>query len=388
MTMRPSRSHAKLSIVLPLLNEVAILPRLLSELRYTLDAIGVHWNIILVNDGSTDGSGELLDAMAFGDRRLKIVHLSRNFGHQAAVHAGLSYADGDAVVLMDSDGQDDPTAIGEMFQHWQAGDDVVYAVRFGRKESLIKRCLFKAFYGVLRRMASIEIPRDAGNFSLLDRRVVQQLLELEEHDRYLPGLRSWVGFKQTSIRVERFARHDKTPRVSLTGLFGLAKNALFGFSRVPLQAFYYVAFLAIVLGCICFGLAAVSLIAYNLLFFTELSVAGTVAFFGAMNAMGIAVVGEYIVRIYDQVRNRPKFIVDRINHREAWKDPADPTQEYQALLDEVEELRRELDRRTSEEMAPESRPSAKSYPSPVASLSGLSSLHRTAPSPNDQGWKG
>jgi polyisoprenyl-phosphate glycosyltransferase len=388
MNMRPSRSHAKLSIVLPLLNEVAILPRLLSELRHNLDAMGVHWNIILVNDGSTDGSGELLDAMAFGDRRLKIVHLSRNFGHQAAVHAGLSYADGDAVVLMDSDGQDDPTAIGEMFQLWQAGDDVVYAVRFGRKENLIKRFLFKAFYGVLRRMASIDIPRDAGNFSLLDRRVVQQLLELEEHDRYLPGLRSWVGFKQSSIRVERFARHDKNPRVSLMGLFGLAKNALFGFSRVPLQTFYYMAFLATVLACSCYGLAALSFVTYNLLFFTELSVAGTVALFGAMNAMGIAVVGEYIVRIYDQVRNRPKFIVDRVNHREAWSEPVDREQEYQSLLDEVEELRRELDRRTNEARTAESNPPSKSHPSRVAALAGDSKFQRTALSPSDQAQKG
>ncbi len=253
--MRPSRSNAKISIVLPLLNEAAILPRLLSDLRHNLDGLGVHWNIILVNDGSTDGSGELLDAMAFGDRRLKIVHLSRNFGHQAAVHAGLSYADSDAVVLMDSDGQDDPRAISEMVQRWLAGDDVVYAVRFGRKENLIKRFLFKAFYGVLGSMASIDIPRDAGNFSILDRRVVRQLLELEEHDRYLPGLRSWVGFKQSSIRVERFARHDKNPRVSLSGLFGLAKNALFGFSRVPLQAFYVAAFMAGMMSLGCFGCA-------------------------------------------------------------------------------------------------------------------------------------
>ncbi len=345
--MRPSRSNAKISIVLPLLNEAAILPRLLSDLRHNLDGLGVHWNIILVNDGSTDGSGELLDAMAFGDRRLKIVHLSRNFGHQAAVHAGLSYADSDAVVLMDSDGQDDPRAIGEMVQRWLAGDDVVYAVRFGRKENLIKRFLFKAFYGVLGSMASIDIPRDAGNFSILDRRVVRQLLELEEHDRYLPGLRSWVGFKQSSIRVERFARHDKNPRVSLSGLFGLAKNALFGFSRVPLQAFYVAALIAGMMSVSCFGGAILSFIAYNLLFFTELSVAGTVAFFGAMNALGIAVVGEYIVRIYDQVRNRPKFIVDRVNHREAWHPPVDRDQEYQTLLDEVEHLRRELHQRSS-----------------------------------------
>jgi polyisoprenyl-phosphate glycosyltransferase len=242
-------------------------------------------------------------------------------------------------------------------------------------------------FSLKRFTVSFDIPRDAGNFSILDRRVVRQLLELEEHDRYLPGLRSWVGFKQSSIRVERFARHDKNPRVSLSGLFGLAKNALFGFSRVPLQAFYYVALIAALMGAGCFGGAVVSITAYNLLFFTELCIAGTIAFFGAMNALGIAVVGEYIVRIYDQVRNRPKFIVDRVNHREAWAEPVDREQEYRSLLDEVEQLRRELHQQTLANQEVDSNSLPPSSPLMSVFASEVSSTQTTTPVTTDQAWK-
>lgn len=346
MTMRPSRSQAKLSIVLPLLNEAGVLPRLLGEIKLRLEELGCRWNIVLVNDGSTDDSGELLDAMAYADRRLKIIHLSRNFGHQAAVHAGLTFADGDAVVLMDSDGQDDPAAIGMMLDRWLSGDDVVYAVRFGRKEGFFKRCLFKAFYGILERVASVDIPRDAGNFCLMDRRVVEQLLALDERDRYLPGLRSWVGFRQSSVRVERFARHDKHTRVSFSGLVGLAKNALFGFSRVPLLAFYYVAFLS---GCVsvgCLTAASLSSLGYLAVSAGWFAQAGVIAFFGALNALGFAVVGEYIARIYDQVRHRPTFIVDRAENLQTQPQrPIPPVQEAEdrSILDELNELRMLMD---------------------------------------------
>ncbi len=346
MTTRPSRSQAKLSIVLPLLNEAGVLPRLLGEIKLRLEELGCRWNIVLVNDGSTDDSGELLDAMAYADRRLKIIHLSRNFGHQSAVHAGLTFADGDAVVMMDSDGQDDPAAIKVMLDRWLEGDDVVYAVRFGRKEGLLKRCLFKAFYGILERVASVEIPRDAGNFSLMDRRVVEQLLQLDEHDRYLPGLRSWVGFRQSSVRVERFARHDKQTRVSFAGLIGLAKNAFFGFSRAPLLAFYYIALLS---GCAsigCFAAAVLGSLGYVATTTGWFAQAGVVAFFGAINALGFAVLGEYIARIYDQVRQRPKFIIDRsCNLQPQPQYPIPPIQEGEdrSILDELHELQTLLD---------------------------------------------
>ena len=351
MSSRPPMEDAKLSIVLPLLNEESVLPRILSELKRVLEGMGCRWNIVLVNDGSTDGSGELIDAMAYADRRLKVVHLSRNFGQQAAVQAGLTHADGDAVIFMDSDGQDDPTAIRAMVQRWQAGDDVVYAVRFGRKEGLIKRILFKSFYGVLRRVASVAIPRDAGNFSLVDRRVANLLISMDESDRYLPGLRSWVGFQQSALPVERFARHDKRPRVTLAGLCSLAKNAMFGFSRVPLQAFYGLAMIAS-LTCA----ASISFAVYHRCVTGEAipgwtSITSITAFFGAMNALGIAILGEYVSRIYDQVRRRPAFIVDRTCNLDPPVDTRENLNDIHAVLRELTQLQQEIKRDTSEKPA-------------------------------------
>ena len=342
MTNRPSLEQATVSIVLPLLNEESVLPRLLSDLKRTLDSIGCRWNIVLVNDGSTDGSVELIDAMALADRRLKVVHLSRNFGQQPAVQAGLANADGDAVVFMDSDGQHDPKALREMIARWLKGDDVVYAVRFGRKEGLLKRCLFKAFYGLLHHIASVDIPRDAGNFSLVDRRVADLLVRMNENDRYLPGLRSWVGFRQSALQVERFARHDQQPRVSLFGLLRLAKNALFGFSRVPLQAFYG---LALVAGLVC--TASIGFTLYHRFVSGQAipgwtSITSITAFFGAMNALGIAILGEYVSRIYDQVRNRPAFVVDRTCNLQDSRERSESTTDLHDVLREIEQFRREL----------------------------------------------
>lgn len=359
MTNRPSLQQAKISIVLPLLNEESVLPRLLSDLKRTLNAVGCRWNIVLVNDGSTDGSVELIDAMAFADRRLKVVHLSRNFGQQPAVQAGMAYADGDAVVFMDSDGQDDPAAVRDMILRWLEGDDVVYAVRVGRKEGLIKRFLFKAFYGLLHRIASVDIPRDAGNFSLVDRRIADLLMRMDENDRYLPGLRSWAGFRQSALPVERFARHDQRPRVTLLGLVRLAKNALFGFSRVPLQAFYG---LALIAAAVC--IASIGFTLYHRFISGQAipgwtSITSITAFFGAMNALGIAILGEYVSRIYDQVRNRPAFVVDRTCNLEDVSEQPNASTDMHHLLDELEHFRREM-------AIPESSPSAQ--PSEIGQL--------------------
>jgi polyisoprenyl-phosphate glycosyltransferase len=306
-----TRNASLITVVLPLLNEVAILPSLIQDLRSMLDDSGQSWSILFVNDGSTDGSSELLDELASSDDRIHVLHMSRNFGHAAAIRAGLDHAQGDVVILMDSDGQDDPKAIPEFLNHWSKGFQVVYAVRFARKESWWKRALFSSFYHLLARVSNIPIPRDAGSFCLLDRRVVDQLRLLPESDRYLPGLRSWVGFRQKSVPVERLARHDLNPRVRLRGLVSLAKTALFGFSRVPLHAFYWLAILSAV---VC--MASIGYATYHRLF-TGLAIPGWAsitsvsAFFGAINALGIAILGEYVARIYDQVRGRPSYIVAR-----------------------------------------------------------------------------
>ena len=341
--MKRKPDSSVVTVVAPFLNEAAIIESLVAELRGQLGRIGYRWNMVLVNDGSTDQTPEILDRLAADDARIQVVHLSRNFGHPSAVQAGLAHAGGDAVVLMDGDGQDCPTAIPQMVELWENGNHVVYAIRFGRKENPFKRILFYAFYRLLHCMTSTPIPQDAGNFSLMDRTVVDHLLRLPESDRYLPGLRSWLGFRQVAIPVERRARHDRTPRVSFLGLVSLAKTALFGFSRVPLLTFYWMSILSAIVsvGCISFGF-------YHKLV-TGLAVPGWAsitsvsAFFGAINSLGIAILGDYVARIYEQVRGRPTYIVAQTRNLPD-SVPAGPktVTEEDSLLKEILILRKEL----------------------------------------------
>jgi len=305
-------SGALISIVLPVFNECTIIRRLTKRICDVMTTTAYSFEIVFVNDGSTDRSAAVLDDVAQSTPAISAVHLSRNFGHQAAVHAGLSHASGDAVVVMDSDLQDNPEAIPEFLEEWQRGFDVVYAERFNRKEAAWKRLLFFSFYRVLNAIADTTIPQDAGNFGLLDRRVVDTLLALPEYDRFFPGLRNWVGFCQTGIPVERDARYDDQARVSLAGLFRLAKTAIFSFSAFPLTLFSFIAALS---ATVCAG--SVGFVLWHKTV-TGLAIPGwasvimTASFFGALNAMGISVLGEYVIRIYDQVRRRPVHLVDRI----------------------------------------------------------------------------
>jgi dolichol-phosphate mannosyltransferase len=323
----------RVAIVLPVYNEKENLRPLTAKIQQSLNKLSINSEIIFVNDGSRDGSGEELDRMAATDRSIRVVHLSRNFGHSAAVRAGLDESNADAVILMDSDGQDDPLAIPRMIDRWLDGVQVVYAVRVARKESLWKRCLFAGFYRTLQQLSSVAIPKDAGNFGLMDRQVVDQIKQLPEVDRYIPGLRSWTGFRQESLIVERLERYDDKPRVSLSGLISLAKTALFGFSRVPLLAFYGIAFLCAVVSLSLIGYAAFHKLFTGLAIPGWASTTSISAFFGAMNALGIAILGEYVARIYDQVRARPTYIVAR----KSYSDQLQP--DVHEFLGEVEELK-------------------------------------------------
>ena len=346
---RPSIEQSTISVVMPLLNEVAVIREVVQQVTGSLDQKGCQWRVVLVNDGSTDGSGEVLDEMAAADDRVTVLHLSRNFGHQAAVHAGLSHSTGDAVILMDSDAQDDPTALSDMIDRWQEGYDVVYAVRYGRKENIVKRAAFSAFHRLMEAMASVNVPRDAGNFGLMDARVVKEVVALGESDRYFPGLRSWVGFRQCALPVERLKRHDDTPRVSLRGLVSLAKTAMFSFSRVPLLAFYGLAALSAAIGCVCIGWALWHKLITGEAIPGWASITTVSAFFGAINALGIAILGEYVTRIYDQVRSRPAYVVNESRNLGASRSNSEDDHEQQ-LLDELESLRVEVDQRRKDEI--------------------------------------
>jgi dolichol-phosphate mannosyltransferase len=309
------------SVVLPVYNERAVVEVLTNSVVDAIRGVGADCELIFVNDGSTDGSGEILDRLAATDPRVRVLHLSRNFGHQAALQAGLAHAGGEVVVVMDADMQDDPASIGRFLEKWNEGYDVVYAIRVGRKESLPKRFLFAAFYRLLNRLVRIPMPADAGNFGLVDRRVAGEIARLLDRDRYYAGLRNWVGFRQVGIEVERGPRYDQHPRVSLLGLFRLAKSAIFSFSTVPLTVFYLIGSLSM---AVFVGLAGFTL--YHKLF-TGLAIPGwtsitmATSFFGAMNAIGIAVLGEYVTRIHEQVRARPLYLVERrVNFPEEFPD--------------------------------------------------------------------
>jgi dolichol-phosphate mannosyltransferase len=320
---RPPLTKITLSVVLPVLNEEQVLPVLLARVTAAAQSLGIQHEVVFVNDGSKDGSAAVLDGFAVRNSVVRVIHLSRNFGHQAAVQAGLEHARGDLVWLMDSDLQDDPESLGRFIEQWQQGYDVVYAIRRDRKESLMKRALFAAFHRMLAAVASTPIPADAGNFSLMDARVVRQMVALSERDRYLPGLRAWVGFRQIGIEVRRGKRYDEQPRVSLRGLFRLAKTAIYSFSTLPLVLFH-------VLGLASMVTFAV-LTAFSLYFrlFTDVTVPGWTStvliatFFGAINSLGISMLGEYVTRIYDQVRSRPIYLVGETRNMErAWESHA------------------------------------------------------------------
>lgn len=348
---------ALLSIVLPVFNERDVLVTLVARVTDAAQATGLAHEIVFVDDGSSDGSSELLDRIASGDARIRVLHLSRNFGHQAAVQAGLAHARGDAVALMDSDLQDSPDALPRMVDQWSAGYDVVYAIREGRKESRAKRFLFTAFYRVLAAMSNTRIPLDAGNFGLVDARVARQIVALPERDRYFSGLRSWVGFRQIGITVERMERYDDCPRVSMWGLFRLAKTAIFSFSTTPLALFTVIGLLA---GGLFVGLAGFSLFCK---LFTSLAIPGwtshilSASFFGALNALGISVLGEYVVRIYDQVRARPMYVVGRaVNFdRPATAEAATGDDVYVNLLEDAQGLLAEAVRLRSNQATPAER---------------------------------
>lgn len=300
-----------LSVVMPVFNEASILGTLTEAVKAALSEANCQFEIVYINDGSRDGSEQALDELAARYEFVKVVHLSRNFGHQAAVQAGLQHGHGDVFVVMDSDMQDVPNAIPDLLDKWREGYDIVYAIRKNRKEHPIKQMLFLTFYRLLNYLSVVHIPNDAGNFGVIDGKVAHLIADFKECDRYYAGLRSWVGFRQIGIEVERGARYDDEPRVSLMGLFALAKNAIFSFSAMPLLLFY--AFAAM-------SLLTFFLVASYALFmklFIHIAVPGWTStvmigcIFGSLNSLGIAVLGEYIARIYNQVRDRPSFIVGR-----------------------------------------------------------------------------
>ena len=315
----------RLSVAVPLHNEEAVIPELLRRTTDVLDALpgGPH-EMVLVDDGSTDRTLELLEAAAAADERLVVVALSRNFGHQPAVTAALDYATGDAVVVMDGDLQDTPESIPRFVDKFREGYDVVYAQRARRKEGWWLRVCYWAFYRLLARLADLRLPLDAGDFALMSRRVVEELKRTPEHHRYLRGLRSWVGFRQTSVVVEREARHAGRSKYTALTLLKLASDGIFAFSIVPLRA-------AAMLGTAAIALSAVfALYALYARLFLDRSPQGftalilVITFLAGMHLVFLGVIGEYVGRIYEEVKRRPLYVVGTVIRAESRQGRAYP----------------------------------------------------------------
>jgi glycosyltransferase involved in cell wall biosynthesis len=306
------REAALVSVVVPVLDEadgIAELYRRVSE------ALAGHaFELVVVDDGSTDGTGDRLRELAAVDPRVKVVALSRTFGHQAALTAGLDAASGNAVVMMDGDLQDPPELIPQMLAAWHAGSDVVYGVRVQRDgETRFKVATAHAFYRVMARLSSVPLPQDAGDFRLLDRRALDALLELRESSRYLRGMTAWVGFTQTAVPFVREARRTGHTKYPLRRMIRFAIDAVVSFSDAPLRA-------ASIIGFWCALLAFASVpVAIGMRIAGQFvpgitTVVLAVLLLGGLQLMALGVIGEYVGRIYDEVKKRPIYVVrERVN---------------------------------------------------------------------------
>jgi len=298
-----------ITLVIPIYNEHETLVELHRRITGAMKKSHEPYEVVFVNDGSRDASLATLRSLARHDPHLRVLDLARNFGHQVAISAGLDVADGDAVVLMDGDLQDPPELLPEMIAKRNEGYDVVYTMKRSRQEHVLKRLAFHSFYSLMRRFSSIPIPMEAGNFSLLDRKVVEVLRSMPERNRYIAGMRAWAGFRQTGLLFDRAARFAGKPQMTIRKLFRLALDGLFSFSNVPLRLAAYVGTLSAV---VAFG---GGLFAVYQKFFTDRATPGwaspvfSILFIGGLILVTLGIIGEYVGRIYDEVKHRPLYVV-------------------------------------------------------------------------------
>lgn len=305
----PAASPVELSIVVPVYNEEDNLPELRSRLGSLLDAY--PGEAVLVDDGSRDATPAMLDEMTVDDPRFRVVHLSRNFGQQAALAAGLQHSRGRAVVVMDADLQDPPELVPQLIARWREGYQVVYARRTSREmEGPAKRVLAWGYYRILNRLVGLDLPADTGDFCLMDRQVVDLLNAMPERNRYIRGLRAWVGFRQTAVAFQRPARHAGSAKYTFLRSLGLALNGIISLSKAPLRLATYFGFL---ISLASFLLALIYIV--QRLRGQEAFVKGWAStvvimlFLGGVQLLTIGIIGEYLSRIYDEVKQRPLYVV-------------------------------------------------------------------------------
>ncbi len=310
MTTSKPPARPVFSVVVPIWNEEQVIPALYERVISVMETAGESWELICVNDGSSDNSMAMLLALREQDPRLRVLDFSRNFGHQIAITAGTDFADGDAVIVMDADLQDPPEVVLEMIEKWRAGYEVIYAVRASREgESRFKLWTASLFYRLLQRISDVDIPLDAGDFRLMDRRVVLAMRQLREKHRFMRGLSSWVGFKQIGIEYERAERYAGETKYPLNKMMRLAVDAITSFSYLPLQLATFFGFLFAGLSLLGIVITIFLRLSGNLFFLGQATTLVSVLFLGGVQLIFLGILGGYLGRIYDEVKGRPLYIV-------------------------------------------------------------------------------
>lgn len=313
-----------ISIIAPVFNEEPIIDELYRRLVEVLDSTGETWEVIMVNDGSRDGSAEKMRALTERDARVRVVNFARNFGHQNAVTAGMDYARGEAVVVIDADLQDPPEVILELLHKWHEGYHVVYAVRSERRgETWFKQFTAKMFYRTIYRITDVDIPLDTGDFRLMDRKVVDAVQSMREHNRFIRGMTSWVGFRQTGVNYVRQERFAGTTKYPLRKMIRFAFDAITGFSYFPLQVTIYVSLILALLAVLAIPVVAfLRLSGSTLQFEGQATTLVVVLLMSSFQLFFFFIMGQYVARIYDEVRQRPLYIVS-----EVWERSPSPEKE-------------------------------------------------------------
>jgi glycosyltransferase involved in cell wall biosynthesis len=313
MSQIPLRTPRLLSIVAPVFNEQELVETFIARARAA--AADYDYELVLVNDGSSDRTTEILDRAASLDARVRVIHLSRNFGHQAALTAGLEHAAGDVVVMIDADLQDPPELIGQMIAEWSRGADVVYAVRAQREgETAFKLATASWFYRLFDKLAQVDLEPNSGDFRLLDRRALDALLAMTERSRFLRGMTVWVGFNQTAVSYEREPRAAGETKYTLSRMLRFSLDAIASFSHLPLQLATYIGLLSAGVAFIAIPVVIVlRLLGSYLPGFGSITIA--ILLLGGIQLIALGVIGEYVGRIYDEVKHRPLYIVREERNR-------------------------------------------------------------------------
>ncbi|NCP87857.1 MAG: glycosyltransferase [Anaerolineae bacterium CG_4_9_14_3_um_filter_57_17] len=298
------------SIIAPIYNEFDNLPELYTRVSAVMNSTDEPWEFLLVDDGSSDGSTARIRELAAQDEKIRPVIFARNFGHQIAVTAGLDYARGAAVIIIDADLQDPPEVILDLAEKWREGYEVVYAVRAEREgESWFKLFTASLFYRLIYRITDVKIPLDTGDFRLIDRKVVDVMNSMRERHRFLRGMSAWIGFKQIGVEYKRAARHAGVTKYPFSKMLKLALNAITGFSYFPLQVATYFGFFAAGLAIVAIPIVASMRLAGSHFFEGQTTTLISVLFLGGVQLISLGILGEYIGRIYDEVKGRPLYVV-------------------------------------------------------------------------------